>query len=471
MTARGALEQSRELALFAAATGATLVVGFATVRTPYLFAGAMLGLVLLAAVVVRPLMVIALLMLLGPVNLSFITGGLKGLFESMGGLDMSGIRLIGVSAGLGAMALVVPRMRAVLFGRWSICYVLFMLWGVLALARSPNVVDGLRLWLKIGYPLLIFVTVVALVERREQLDRLIDWALIGAAITIFVINPLHALAGGGGMHQSIGLARLGGLGIHENPLSFFLLVMFYISLTRLILRGQLRYLLLCAGASVWLVLTLTRITFLAAIVGLAGMALFGAVNLRNWRVLAAAAAAAAALAVPLAPLVLERSLGFVATPAELLDLARNPIVLYESINWQGRELAWPIIYAAFTGAPWAGLGLGSSILIMEEYFPATVGPLVHNEYLRLAVETGIIGVLLFASAIMVWFMVVVSAARRAGDSAREYALPAFAALLSWGIIAITDNAFDYYAPFTQFAALLAAACGAVLMMAQREQTS
>jgi hypothetical protein len=37
---------------------------------------------------------------------------------------------------------------------------------------------------------------------------------------------------------------------------------------------------------------------------------------------------------------------------------------------------------------------------------------------------------------------------------REHALPALAATLAWGIIAATDNAFDYYGPFTQFVAFL-----------------
>ncbi|MDP2958481.1 MAG: hypothetical protein Q8N53_18795 [Longimicrobiales bacterium] len=29
-------------------------------------------------------------------------------------------------------------------------------------------------------------------------------------------------------------------------------------------------------------------------------------------------------------------------------------------------------------------------------------------------------------------------------------------MLAWGVISLTDNAFDYYAPFTQFAGFLVA---------------
>jgi hypothetical protein len=52
---------------------------------------------------------------------------------------------------------------------------------------------------------------------------------------------------------------------------------------------------------------------------------------------------------------------------------------------------------------------------------------------------------------------------RGGDGrAREFALPAFAGILAWAILSVTDNVFDYYAPFTQYIGFLCAgalACG------------
>jgi O-antigen ligase len=163
------------------------------------------------------------------------------------------------------------------------------------------------------------------------------------------------------------------------------------------------------------------------------------------------------IGIPLAPIVAQRSLGYVPTISELIDLARTPLALYEAINWQGRELAWPIVFAAFLTSPWTGIGLGGSSVVMREHFPPHVGPLAHNEYLRLMTETGIIGLLLFAAAIVTWLVLVLKADRRTGGTAREFTLPALAGILSWAIISITDNAFDYYAPFTQFVALLVAA--------------
>ena len=55
---------------------------------------------ILALTFTRPLWVIGLMLALGPLDLSFVTGGFKELFPNLGGLDMNGIRLIGISGGL-----------------------------------------------------------------------------------------------------------------------------------------------------------------------------------------------------------------------------------------------------------------------------------------------------------------------------------------------------------------------------------
>lgn len=462
-----AAERTRpDLVRVAALVGAAVVAGGLAVRAPFLLAAVLFGGLLLAAVFVRPLLVLGVVLLLGPVDLSFMTGGMRGLFASIGGLDMNGVRLVGVCAGLGATALMLPATRAVLLGWRGVLYALFLLWSGLTLAWSHNILDGIRLWLHIAYPLLVFVTVVGLAERRDQINRLMDFALLGVALVVFLLNPIYAAAGGYDVHQS-GLVRVRGVGTHENPISFYLVVSLYMAFTRLLLRRQWRYLVLSVGIGFWLALTLSRITFASALVGLASIGLYAALTMRNPRVLVTTAAAALLLAVTLLPVMIERTFGFSASPGELVALLRSPMGLYESINWQGRELAWPVVFAAFLTAPWAGLGLGSSILIMRQYFPPEVGSLVHNDYLRIAVETGVIGVVLFTGAMIAWLVTVLQADRRSGGTAREYALPALAALLSWGTIALTDNALNV-APFTQSVALLVGASAACIAIHRRE---
>jgi len=447
--------------------GATIPAGFILAREPFLSSGLFFGVILIVAVLVHPLALIAAMMLLGPIDLSFLTGGFKSLFQGIGGLDMNGIRLIGVSGGLAVTALVLPQARRVLSGPYGIMYALFLAYSFLTLSMSPGPMDGLRLWLKIAYPFLFFVIIAGVATERWQLDRLMDMALVGAAF-VAGLSIITSMFGSSASYDG-SFVRAHGIVPHENPFSFYLMIGLYMSFGRFATRGQLRYLILCIVLGIWMILTLTRITFLATAVGMAGIGVYSAVAARNLRMLGTATALGLLIAIPLTPLVLQRSLGYVPSIGELLSLARSPLGLYEAINWQGRELAWPIVFAAFLGQPWTGLGLGASTVIMRENFPPQVGLVVHNEYLRLASETGIIGVALFAAAVVMWAVAVIRSDRRSKGAAREFTLPALAGLTSWCIIAITDNVFDYYSPFTQFIALLVAASIVAAAAYEREQ--
>jgi O-antigen ligase len=321
-------------------------------------------------------------------------------------------------------------------------------------------VDGARLLLKLGYPFLMCVLVLGVARRREDLEWLSRWALAGA-IGISLINPFYVMAGGYDVDFS-GRLRIQGVGVHENPFSFYLLIILLFSLARYLVRSQLRYLVLCVVLGGWLVLTLTRITLAAAMVGLLGAALYDALVTRRYRTAIVAVAVGAAIAVPLTPIVLERTLGYQPTFGELAKLLTDPVGLYHLMNWPGRQVIWPLVLKAFFSSPLVGIGLGGTTSILMTQYGGTMGGVIHNEYLRLLVDTGLIGIGLFALAILVWAGAMVGVGRRGDGQAREFALPAFAGILAWAILSVTDNVFDYYAPFTQYIGFLCAgalACG------------
>jgi hypothetical protein len=400
------------------------------------------------------------MLLLGPVDLSFITGGDKSLFAGFGGLDMNGIRLIGlVISFLGIVAVDRNVLRHALagYGRW---YLVFLLFGAVTLLYSPARVDGARLLLKLGYPLLMCLLVLGVARSRSDLEWLSRWALAGA-IGITLLNPIYVIAGGYDVDFG-GRIRVQGVGVHENPFSFYLLIMLLFSLGRYLVRGQGRYLVLCAALGGWMVLTLTRITLAAAIVGLMGAALYDALVTRRYRTALVAIAVGAAISVPLAPIVLERTLGYQPGFGELVELVSNPVELYHLMNWQGRQVIWPLVLKSFFTSPLVGIGLGGSTGILMTTYGGAMGGVIHNEYLRLAVDTGVIGLGLFALARVVWGGAMVGVGRGGDGRAREFALPAFAGILAWAILSVTDNVFDYYAPFTQYIGFLCAgalACG------------
>ena len=175
------------------------------------------------------------------------------------------------------------------------------------------------------------------------------------------------------------------------------------------------------------------------------------------RAAAVGAGAVLVLTAALAPVLLERTFGVAPSFAELLELFRDPIRLYETINWSGRELFWAVLVVAWMASPWLGLGLGSSTSVLRSVFPEDMGLVAHNEYIRLGTDTGFLGIILFAVAMLAGLRVGVAAGLKSDPRVQEVTLPALAILMAWGVISLTDNAFDYYGPLTQFAGFFVAA--------------
>lgn len=436
-----------------AALAAAPIAAWGLVHEPWLTAGAIVGAAVFAFTLARPLVIVGAMLLLGPIDLSFLTGGYKSLFEEMGGIDMNGIRLIGVVVALAAIALVEPGVVRHALGRHARWYLAFLAYAAATLVLSDSVVDGMRLLLKLAYPFVVFLAVLSVAQTRADLERLADWTLAGAMFIALVVTPAVVAAGA---YEVDGHGRFLFHGLGQNAFSFYLLAMILLGFARFVARRQARYLLICAALVPWMLLTLTRITLGAAAVGLFALALLAAIAARDRRVLLAAIVLAVAVIAPVLPIALIRTFGYVPTPAELWALVRDPVALVQSMNWQGRQIFWAVIAKAFLAKPIVGEGLGSSTAILIRNFPREWGTVVHNEYLRLAVETGVIGLGLFFTAAIRWAIAIMRTARTADLLTREFALAAIGTLAAAAIIAITDNALDYYAQFSQYIGFLAA---------------
>ena len=432
-----------------------LVTSVGLAWTPWLTAGMVVGAFLVALTVAWPVPVLMALLFLGPTDLSFLTGGFKGLLEGLGGLDMNGIRLVAVSLGMGLLVLSDRRQIARLKSpevRW---YLLFLLYAGATLAMSGDPNEGIRLLLKLAWPLLIFLTVSGPDRTPKEIERMTNAILIGATVLI-LINPILVL-NGGFVVENDGRLRLGGAGIHQNPFSFYLLVVILLSLGRFATRAQLRYIVLATASIGWMALTLTRITMLAGFVALGAAGILGSIARRKTRPALTAIGLGGLIGLVLLPVFMERTFGYIPSVGELFALMTDPIRLYQTVNWQGRELFWGVLVASWMASPLFGLGLGSSSGILKGLFTQAEGQVAHNEYIRLGTDTGFAGIGLFLVAAGVWIRTALRSAMTGTKESLEYALPAFAVMLAWGVISITDNAFDYYAPFTQFAGFLVGA--------------
>jgi O-antigen ligase len=448
---------------------AAVLVGAALPLYPWLSAGTVIGGLLLVLLFVHPLAVIAVMLALGPLDLSFLTGGYKGLFEGMGGFDMNGIRLIAMVCGLTLLVMTHPRLAREALSPHGRIYTLFLLYAAFTLTYTLDTLNGVRFLFKLTLPFLVFLAVVGFARSKDELLRMGNWILVGAVAVTMVITPIYAMTGGY-HYDFLGHIRFSGPGAaHENPFSFYLVLMILLAYARYSVRGQLRYLALCGVCMVWLALAVTRIALAGAMVGLAGAALFVLIADRNYRAALVSVGLAALVMIPLVPQVLSRTFGYVPGPAELWYFAMNPVEMYYSMHWLGREMIWPIVFGTFLQSPLFGWGMGSEQAIVTQYVPPEGGAMVHNEYLRLAVDTGVVGVALYAGAIIAWAVAVLRAGRVRDPVVREYTIPAVGGLCVWAVVAITDNAFDYYSPFTQFIGFFCAASIAAAAFARSEE--
>jgi O-antigen ligase len=134
------------------------------------------------------------------------------------------------------------------------------------------------------------------------------------------------------------------------------------------------------------------------------------------------------LAAPAAAIIAAPLLGFV----RLLSLARQG----DMVDLSHRTLIWPVYEAAFLRSPWLGWGTGTGKILVP------VGTLLwrllgtnaaHDEYLRIGVEGGALGLTLFILLFVLWLR---QAARR---MARPEARVMRLVFLAFALHSATDN--------------------------------
>lgn len=434
--------------------------------SPWVTSGVVLGAAILALCLFQPLLVLGAMLFFGLVDLSLLTGGWKSLFVEAGGLDMNGIRLMGVAVGFSAVVLAHGPAREVLWSRVGRWYTLFLLVAASTLVVSWSVLDGTRLWFKLAYPFLVFVLVLRVPTRREDLARLADLTLAGAAFVALILNPLLVLFGAYTVDLD-GQIRLTELSAHQTVAAPYFVLMILMSLTRYATRRQVRYLALAAACAPWVVIALARMAFMEAMVGLMILGLTGALAARNYRLVAGTALAAVVMAALLVPVVLQRSLGYVPGLSELPGLLRDPLWLAQHVNTEGRAFMWPIVLNAFLQHPLLGVGLGSTLPMLVSSVTGGYND-VHNEYLRIAASTGLIGAGLLAGAVGGWLVRVVRLVRSDDALVREFAFPAVASVAVLALDCFSANTFDYYTQIVQFVFFLLAGTMAATSLAQGE---
>ncbi len=147
-------------------------------------------------------------------------------------------------------------------------------------------------------------------------------------------------------------------------------------------------------------------------------------------------------------LVLTIVFGIVTAAGVLLTIGQPLLTRFESESLSGRSLIWEYLGTWLDKYPAFGVGLGHQILLLPEHVMQQTGTMAaHNEYLRLAVETGYFGAVLIFGGLVLLCLNLWASLRV------NFQFAFLAACIAFFIYCRTDNAIS--SSFTPFLLVLA----------------
>jgi O-antigen ligase len=308
---------------------------------------------------------------------------------------------------------------------------------IVVLPPVVGVVDttaGAKLILRAAAPLLVFLVVRYAPFDREngELARVgLSTLAFGLAVSLVVTAAL-VIAGRGVLSLAEGGAPRFGGPLGAGLWSFFLLTPMCVALAAVAERATRGRLLILAAVTVGILATLTRSAILGSLAATA-VATVGRQRIKRAFVLGALYAC---IAIALFQLV----------PSAVHRFRSGDGVSQSQVSgtFFGRQHLWNFIWETYVSpSPWTGSGLGAtrSVFTGEAGFRTGAGA-VHNDYLWILAETGILGLgaYLLALAAIAWTVV-----RTRADAVLRRA--ALGALLAFAIVSYFDNAIAAFAHF------------------------
>jgi O-antigen ligase len=315
-------------------------------------------------------------------------------------------------------------------------------------------------WLRIGAAAAALGLAAWTVRDRRRLD----WVVVAilAAASYPVVKGLQQLVSGSYVHTRAGFNALSGPFYHPNYFAFYLVVVLAVAVAAMIemhsLRARLPLAALVAASTVCLAFTYTRAAWLGFGVFVLLMALF---SYRRLLAVAAVAILIAAIAVPSLAGEVNHRINEVSNPTSGAD---------DSWGWRVGE--WKRMFPHGVSHPLVGNGFGSYTRLTYVEFGALDptystrieadrtkrGFGAHNDYLKMFVETGVTGFLLWVG-MLVGAAVTMARARRV-PGLGGYASAGFAMIVAFMGMSFSDNIQAYTAVLFYALAFVGAVAGA-----------
>jgi len=404
---------------------------------PFLAVGAALGLLTLVLFLQRPdYALLGVLLVRASSDLSVVfqrTTGF-GILQS-GSSNVVLIGLLVVAGGLFVLARGIP-LLGLPAGRLIL---LLLLVGLLAAYRSDSRLLSLSEWVPVLAGFIAYSLAAYLFRTPRAIRTALD--VIAASFVVPAAVGFYQLI----RHEGVVVAaferpRVTGTFVHPNPFGFYLVIMLALFISQALTQQGRRKVLALVGsgaAGVLLLATFTRVAWAGALVVVLVIAFYRS------RLLLLTVPVMGLLAVLMIPPLAER----------FADPLGGSLADRFTRLWPATIGAW----LAETGAEPAplsvavsrltGLGPGMGLLLAERGGYFRLSP-AHNDYLRVLVDYGVFGLLMFVAITIVMIVFgyrALHGARTLDPFLASVALVFFSLSLAFPLMSLTDNVFGYTA--------------------------
>lgn len=380
----------------------------------------------------QPKKLVILMLVTGPLAISADIGGLPGGIRNISAFWLLWLIVCGM------IALVSGRGRRLTsWSRFELSYGLFLVWCAVMSVVAEDIAFSLRMYLKLLYPLVIFLLARRYITTENDRKLVLRWILGTATLAVLL---------GGGLTNYLlpPVARFGRLiFIGWAPFADFTALMAVLSLIGWAVSRQYYYWILYVLLAVSPTFYVIRTGILATIVG---TILFFLFRERLYKSIPAILAiyligATSLFVIPSA----REHMFFQPKKVDAREIMFNPgSVEIDQINTRGRLVMWEkALEVLFEPNPLTGSGLGACQALFYAGFYGEM-KVVHNEFVRLLCDVGLIGLFLYGIMIVTCLLLAWKAYRKATEPlARFFALFVLAALPALLSSMLFDNLFDY----------------------------
>lgn len=365
-------------------------------------------------------------------TLQFVSGPAGGESGPVGVLLTPNLGLLVVLV-IGGGIIVLLRQLPFISLPGGVLFTLLVVMGLIGASRSEDFLLSVDQWTPVAGALIAYALAASLFPSPQQVRRVID--VLAASFIVPAVVGLYQLATGqGAMLADIDFPRVRGTFVHANPFGLYLVLILSVFMNQvLVQQGRRKFMAICivAVASVLLVASFARFAWVGAAVVLLTLGI-----LRS-RALLVLAPLALALAVAFVPAIAERfsdPLG--GSFADRVSIWTSILTSWQSLTAQGEGLISVAVNRL------SGLGPGSSLMLAF----GMRGTHPHNDYVRIFIEYGALGLGLYVVLFAVLIVTAYRAWRGAADPLMSSVVLSFLGLtIAYPVMSITAQIFGLMA--------------------------